>query len=51
VRVVDTLKRELQQRQNMPLLTELEKFGLDFYKYDAPDGAWFIPRLTQPPLV
>jgi len=62
VQVVDTLKRELQQRRNMPLLfttpklneggTELENFlGCDFYKYVAPDGAWFVPCLTQPPPV
>jgi hypothetical protein len=45
---VDTLKRELQQRGNMPLLTELEYFlGCDFYKYVTPDGAGpFSARCT-----
>jgi hypothetical protein len=40
----------------MPLLTELGNFlGCDFYKYVAPDGAWFVAGLLhcltqQPPV-
>jgi hypothetical protein len=29
----------------------LKFFGLNFYKYVAPDGAWSVPCLTQPPPV
>jgi len=30
------------------LLTEFENFlGCDFYKYVAPDGAWFVPCFAQ----
>jgi hypothetical protein len=47
VRAADTLKRELQQRGNMPLLTELVIFWLINYKDAAPTALKFPTRLRS----
>jgi hypothetical protein len=43
VPVADTLKRELQQKRNMPLLTELGNvLGWISTKMSPLNGAWFV---------
>jgi hypothetical protein len=51
VRAADTLKRELQGRRNMPLLTELFDLWRTNYKYVAPTALQISDYLRLPPKI